>query len=68
METVEWLEEYLSKYKKALIVVSHDRMFLNRIVDTIYDIDYGEVIKYVGNYDYFEKQKKLNLKITKLII
>lgn len=60
METVEWLEEYLSKYKKALIVVSHDRMFLNRIVDTIYDIDYGEVIKYVGNYDYFEKQKKLN--------
>ena len=35
-------------------------MFLNRIVDTIYDIDYGEVIKYVGNYDYFEKKKKLN--------
>ena len=60
METVEWLEEYLSKYKKALIIVSHDRMFLNRIVDTIYDIDYGEVIKYPGNYDYFERQKKLN--------
>lgn len=60
METVEWLEEYLSKYKKALIIVSHDRMFLNRIVDTIYDIDYGEVIKYTGNYDCFERQKKLN--------
>lgn len=60
METIEWLEEYLSKYKKALIVVSHDRMFLNKIVDTIYDIDYGEVTKYSGNYDYFEHQKQLN--------
>lgn len=60
METVEWLEDYLSKYKNALVVVSHDRMFLNKIVNTIYDIDYGELTKYSGNYDYFEKQKQLN--------
>ena len=58
--TVEWLEEYLKNYKKAIVVVSHDRMFINNIVDTIYDISYGALTKYSGNYDYYEKQKQLN--------
>ena len=60
IDTVEWLEEYLKSYKKAIVVVSHDRMFINNIVDTIYDISYGALTKYSGNYDYYEKQKQLN--------
>ena len=60
IDTVEWLEEYLKNYKKAIVVVSHDRMFINNIVDTIYDISYGALTKYSGNYDYYEKQKQLN--------
>ena len=60
IDTVEWLEDYLKNYKKAIVVVSHDRMFINNIVDTIYDISYGSLTKYSGNYDYYEKAKKLN--------
>lgn len=60
IDTVEWLEEYLRNYKKAIVVVSHDRMFINNIVDTIYDISYGALTKYSGNYDYYEYQKQLN--------
>ena len=60
IDTVEWLEEYLKNYKKAIVVVSHDRMFINNIVDTIYDISYGALTKYSGNYDYYEYQKQLN--------
>ena len=60
IDTVEWLEEYLKSYKKAIVVVSHDRMFINNIVDTIYDISYWALTKYSGNYDYYEKQKQLN--------
>lgn len=58
IETIEWLEGYLKKYEHALIIVSHDRMFINNIVDTIYDIDYGRTVKYSGNYEYYEKTKK----------
>ena len=60
IDTVEWLEEYLKNYKKAIVVVSHDRMFINNIVDTIYDISYGALTKYSGNYDYYEKEKQRN--------
>ncbi len=60
IETVEWLEEYLKNYKKAIVVVSHDRMFINNIVDTIYDISYGTLVRYKGNYDYYEREKQLN--------
>ena len=58
IETIEWLENYLKNYKKALIIVSHDRMFINNIVDVVYDIDYGKVVKYPGNYEKYEKAKK----------
>ncbi len=57
--TIEWLEEYLKNYKKALIIVSHDRMFINNIATIIYDIDYGKLVRYKGNYEYYEKEKKL---------
>lgn len=66
IETIEWLEEYLKNYKYAFIIVSHDRTFLNSLVDTIYDIEYGEIKKYVGNYDHFEEEKQKNyLKLKK---
>lgn len=56
--TIEWLETYLKNYKKAFIIVSHDRMFLDNTVNIIYDIEYGETIRYVGNYTKFVKLKK----------
>ncbi|MBE6786932.1 MAG: ABC-F type ribosomal protection protein [Ruminococcaceae bacterium] len=59
IEAVEWLEGYLKNYKKAFVVVSHDRMFLDNTVDTVYEIEYGKTYKYNGNYTYFAKQKKI---------
>lgn len=66
IETVEWLEGYLKDYPRAVVVVSHDRMFLDNIVDVVYEIEYGKVTRYSGNYSKFmelkraawEKQKK----------
>ncbi len=58
--TVEWLENYLSAYPKALVVVSHDRMFLDKVVTKVYEIEYSSLTKYKGNYTAFERQKKLN--------
>ncbi len=60
IETIEWLESYIKNYPKAVVIVSHDRMFINRIVDKIYEIEYGALTSYTGNYDYFEKQKRVN--------
>ena len=58
IEAIEWLENYLKNYKKAFVIVSHDRMFLNNTVNTIYDISYGKTQKYIGNYENYEKQKQ----------
>lgn len=58
--TVEWLEDYLKNYPKAVVIVSHDRMFLDNIVNKVYEIKYGMLTKYKGNYSSFEKQKKAN--------
>ena len=58
--TIEWLETYLKNYPKAVVIVSHDRMFLNKIVDKVYEIEYGTITEYSGNYDFFEKQKRVN--------
>ncbi len=57
---IEWLENYLKNYPKAVVIVSHDRMFLNRIVNQVYEIEYASLTKYVGNYSDFEKQKQMN--------
>ena len=58
--TVEWLEEYLSNYPKALVVISHDRMFLDKIVNKVYEIECATLTLYKGNYSSYELQKKLN--------
>lgn len=58
IETIEWLEEYLKAYKSALVIVSHDRMFLNKIVDKVYEIEWGETRCYKGDYSAFERQKR----------
>lgn len=55
-----WLEEYLKSYPSAVILVSHDRMFLDRIVDTVYEAERGSLTKYHGNYSAFMQQKKEN--------
>lgn len=56
--TIEWLEEYLKNYSKSLIVVSHDQMFLDNVCNVIYDIEYGSLKRYSGNYSYFIKKKE----------
>ena len=58
--TVEWLEKYLKEYPKAVVVVSHDRMFLDNVVNVVYEIEYASLNRYKGNYSSFEVQKKMN--------
>lgn len=58
INSIEWLENYLKNYKKSIILVSHDRMFLDNICNIIYDIEYGELKRYVGNYSSFVKKKE----------
>ncbi len=59
IEATVWLEDYLKNYKKAFLVVSHDRMFLDNTVNTVYEIEYGKTYKYNGNYTEFAKQKRI---------
>lgn len=57
---IEWLENYLRNYTKSVVIVSHDRMFLDRIVNKVYEIEYSTMTEYIGNYTDFEKQKRIN--------
>ena len=63
LPTIQWLEGYLKKYDKALVLVSHDRMFLDRIVDQVYEIEYAQLTCYKGNYTSFVEQKKKNFEL-----
>lgn len=58
--TIEWFEGYLKSYPKAVVVVSHDRMFLDNVVDVVYEIEYGTARRYPGNYTNFIARKKEN--------
>ncbi len=58
--TIEWLEGYLKSYPKAVVVVSHDRMFLDNVVDVVYEIEYGTARRYPGNYTNYNARKKEN--------
>lgn len=55
---VEWLEGYLKNYKNSVVIVSHDRMFLDRIVGVVYEIEYGVTTRYKANYTAFLAQKQ----------
>lgn len=58
LPTIEWLEGYLKNYNKAVVIVSHDRMFLDRIIDVTYEIEYHRIKRYSGNYTTFMKLKE----------
>lgn len=58
LEAIEWLENYLCAYKKSCVIVSHDRMFLDKIVNVVYEIEYSETKRYQGNYTSFMAQKQ----------
>lgn len=59
LEAIEWLENYLCAYKKSCVIVSHDRMLLDKIVNVVYEIEYGETKRYQGNYTSFIAQKQM---------
>lgn len=57
METTEWLENYLIHFKGAIVIISHDRYFLDKIVNQVYDVALGSVKRYIGNYSKFLKER-----------
>ena len=60
INAIEWLEEYLKTYKNSVVIVSHDREFLDKIVSSVYDIERGRISKYIGNYSVFAAKKRLD--------
>ncbi len=62
LKTIKWLEEFLSRFNNTVIIVSHDRHFLNQVCTHMADIDYGKIQVYVGNYDFWYQASQLNLR------
>ena len=58
VDAIEWLEGYIKKYPKAVLLVSHDRMFLDHVVDVVYHMEFGSMKRYVGNYSAFVKARE----------
>lgn len=63
IETVEWLEEYMKTYSSAVIFVSHDRFFLDRVVTAVYELDRNKLKRYAGNYTQYRQQKAKDIKL-----
>ncbi len=61
LESILWLEEWLQNYKGALMMTSHDREFMNRIVNKIVEVAHQTITSYTGNYDYYEREKKIRM-------
>jgi ATPase subunit of ABC transporter with duplicated ATPase domains len=59
IESIIWLEQFLKGYPGALLMTSHDREFMNRIVSKIAEIDGGEIVAYTGNYDFYERERTI---------
>lgn len=57
--TCNWLEEYLINFPNTILIVSHDRYFLNRVCTRILDVDYKEINQFVGNYDFWYSSSQL---------
>lgn len=65
IESIRWLEDFLSRYEGTVIVVSHDRHFLNQVCTHIADIDFGKIQMYVGNYDFWYESSQLALSLMR---
>ncbi|ALS22453.1 MULTISPECIES: ABC-F family ATP-binding cassette domain-containing protein [Paenibacillus] len=65
IESINWLENFLAKFEGTVIVVSHDRHFLNQVCTHIADIDFGKIQLYVGNYDFWYESSQLALKLVR---
>ena len=61
LKTVQWLEEYLQKYEKAAVFVSHDRFFLDQVADVVYELEDGRLKRYPGNYTAYRSQKRKDI-------
>ncbi|MFN5521070.1 ABC-F family ATP-binding cassette domain-containing protein, partial [Bradyrhizobium sp.] len=62
LESLIWLEHFLKGYEGALLMTSHDREFINRIINKVIEIDAGQLTTYSGDYDFYEQQRALNEK------
>lgn len=65
IQTIEWLEGYVKRYPKAVVLVSHDRMFLDDVVDVVYELEYGVMRRYPGNYTNYVNTKKSDVEQQK---
>ena len=65
LQAVEWLEDFLMDYEGLIIVVSHDRHFLNTVCTNIVDVDYGQIKMYVGNYDFWYQSSQMVQKMMR---
>ena len=61
--SMEWLEQYLLNYKGSVVIVSHDRFFIDRLSHEIYELDHGKLTRYRGSYHFFEEQKQEKLRL-----
>src|SRR5258708_1270134 len=59
LESIIWLEQFLNSFQGALLMTSHDREFMNRLVSKIAEIESGEIISYSGNYDFYERERNI---------
>ncbi len=62
LKSIQWLEDFLARFQNTVIVVSHDRHFLNQVCTHVADIDFGKITVYVGNYDFWYEASQLALK------
>ncbi len=65
VESINWLEDFLAGFENTVIVVSHDRHFLNQVCTYICDVDFGEIKQYAGNYDFWYESSQLALQMAK---
>lgn len=65
LDTIEWLQGYVKRYPKAVVLVSHDRMFLDDVTDVIYELEYGVMRRYPGNYTHYQQVKETDVERTK---
>ena len=63
LPSIEWLEKYLLGYKGSVIIVSHDKFFLNRMVNKVVEVYQQQLHFYSGNYEYYETEKELRVTI-----